>query len=88
MEELAIQIALGHELASQPPEKGEGLMAKITASLLLAQITPSTQANGLSQQGPPKQNKEIDMATIKTTVVDSLKKCPIRTQAIPSLYHK
>ena len=28
----------------------------------------------ISKQGPSKQNKEIDMATIKTTVVDSPEK--------------
>ena len=30
----------------------------------------------ISKQGPPKQNKEIDMANIKTTIVDSPEKMP------------
>ena len=30
----------------------------------------------ISKQGPPKQNKEIDMANIKTTMVDSPEKMP------------
>ena len=52
-------------------------MAKITSFKVAGPDHPIYTGKWvISKQGPPKQNKEIDMANIKTTMVDSPEKMP------------
>ena len=52
-------------------------MDKITSFTIAGPDHPIYTAKSvISKQGPPKQNKEIDMANIKTTMVDSPEKMP------------
>ena len=52
-------------------------MAKITSFTVAGPDHPIYTGKWvISKQGPPKQSKEIDMATIKTIVVDSPEKMP------------
>ena len=60
-----------------PSGKREGLLAKITSFTIADLAHPIYTGKWvISKQGPPKQNKEIDMANIKTTMVDSPEKMP------------
>ena len=52
-------------------------MAKITSFTVAGPDHPIYTGKWvISKQGPPRQNKEIDMADIKTTMVDSPEKMP------------
>ena len=62
---------------SKASEKGEGVMAKIISFTVAGPDHPIYTGKWvISKQGPPKQNKEIDMANIKTTMVGSPEKMP------------
>ncbi len=52
-------------------------MDKITSFTIAGPDHPIYIGNWvISKQGPPRQNKEIDMANIKITMVDSPEKMP------------
>ena len=52
-------------------------MARITSITVAGPDDPIYTGRWvISKQGPPRQNKEIDMANIKTTMVDSPEKMP------------
>ena len=58
-------------------------MAKITSFTVASPDHPIYTGKWvISKQGPPKQNKEIDMATIKTTVVDSPEKMHVWSKPV------